>query len=63
MPERGEITVREAGRLGGLRTRDRHGPEHFERIGRLGGSKVKRWIEAGQKAEAEGKRWETSETS
>jgi len=31
------MTVEEAGRRGGKRTLARHGPEFFERIGRLGG--------------------------
>lgn len=29
----------EAGRKGGLTTKRRHGPEFFERIGRIGGKK------------------------
>lgn len=35
---RGEITVREAGRRGGTKVRERHGIEHFKRIGHLGGT-------------------------
>ena len=34
---RKKLTKAEAGRLGGLRTKQRHGPEHFRRAGKLGG--------------------------
>ena len=33
-----ELTVREAGSLGGKATRDRHGPEHYQRMGSKGGN-------------------------
>jgi general stress protein YciG len=32
-----EMTVREAGRKGGTKVRDTHGPEFFQEIGRKGG--------------------------
>jgi hypothetical protein len=32
-----KLTRAEAGRLGGLRTKQRHGTEHFRRAGKLGG--------------------------
>ena len=35
-PER-QLTKAEAGRLGGLRTKEKHGNEHFRRAGSLGG--------------------------
>jgi general stress protein YciG len=35
-PQR-KLTKAEAGRLGGLRTKQRHGPEHFRQAGRKGG--------------------------
>jgi len=38
---RTEMTVREAGRRGGLATKRKHGPEHYERIGRIGGASTK----------------------
>lgn len=38
------MTVREAGRLGGTRTKERHGPEFYRRVGSQGGQKVKRLI-------------------
>ena len=34
---RKKLTKAEAGRLGGLRTKQRHGTEHFRRAGSLGG--------------------------
>jgi uncharacterized protein len=46
--ELGTLTVRDAGRLGGLTTAKRHGPQFYEEIGRKGGQKVKRLIEAGK---------------
>ncbi len=48
------MTVREAGRKGGLRTSQTHGHEFYQQIGHLGGikggPKVKQLIEAGKKA-------------
>lgn len=38
---RGEMTVREAGRLGGTRLKEKRGREFFADIGRLGGAKVR----------------------
>jgi len=32
-----EMTVREAGRKGGMTVRDKHGPDFFREIGRKGG--------------------------
>jgi len=40
--ERGEMTVREAGRKGGRATKARHGPEFYEEIGRKGGTTTKK---------------------
>ena len=42
MPERGGMTVREAGRKGGRTTKERHGPKFYETIGRKGGQTTKR---------------------
>ena len=36
-PPKKKLTKAEAGRLGGLRTKQRHGTEHFRRAGSLGG--------------------------
>ncbi|MCL6519358.1 MAG: Em GEA1 (EM1) [Armatimonadota bacterium] len=48
------MTVREAGRKGGLRTSQTHGHEFYQSIGHKGGikggPKVKQLIEAGKKA-------------
>jgi hypothetical protein len=35
-----KLTKAEAGRLGGLRTKQRHGTEHFRRAGRLGAAAI-----------------------
>ncbi len=37
MPEKGALTVKEAGRKGGQKTKARHGPQHYKRIGKMGG--------------------------
>lgn len=47
--EKRQMTVSEAGRKGGETTSRRHGPEFYEEIGRKGGQKVKRLIEAGKR--------------
>ena len=41
MPDKGGMTVREAGRKGGKATKARHGPEFYETIGRKGGETTK----------------------
>ena len=41
MPDKGDMTVREAGRKGGRTTRERHGHEFYEAIGRKGGRTTK----------------------
>lgn len=41
MADRGEMTVREAGRKGGRATKARHGPEFYQTIGRKGGETTK----------------------
>lgn len=52
--EQTPVTVREAGKKGGMRTSETHGREFYEEIGRKGGEKggpkVKSLIEAGKKA-------------
>jgi len=48
-----DITVSEAGRLGGLKggcsTKDRYGREFYEHIGHKGGQKVKKLIRASKR--------------
>lgn len=39
------LTVREAGRKGGTTTAQRHGREHYERIGALGGQRVRELVD------------------
>ncbi len=48
----GEMTVAEAGRLGGERTAETHGREFYEEIGHKGGQRVKELIEEGKQAES-----------
>lgn len=38
-PRKRKMTRAEAGRKGGLTTKQRHGDDHFSKIGRLGGKK------------------------
>ncbi|MCL2476170.1 KGG domain-containing protein [Candidatus Bathycorpusculum sp.] len=49
--KRGKMTVEEAGRLGGEKTAETHGPEFYSEIGHKGGQKVKRLIEEGKELE------------
>jgi len=46
---KGDITVKEAGRRGGNMTKKRHGHEFYEKIGHMGGQKVKDLIERGKR--------------
>ncbi len=46
---KGDITVKEAGRRGGNMTKKRHGHEFYEKIGHMGGQKVKDLIEKGKR--------------
>ena len=41
MAEKGAMTVKEAGRRGGVSTKKRHGPEFYQRIGKQGGETTK----------------------
>ncbi len=56
---KGEMTVSEAGRLGGEKTAETHGREFYEEIGQKGGEKggqrVKTLIEEGKEHEKEQK--------
>jgi general stress protein YciG len=47
---KGQMTVAEAGRKGGLTVRDERGHEFYEEIGRKGGHKVRDLIAAGKRA-------------
>jgi len=53
--QRGEISVREAGRRGGQTTSQTHGREFYEEIGQKGGQKVRELIRRGQEAERSGR--------
>ncbi len=48
---KGKMTVEEAGRMGGERTAETHGPEFYSKIGSKGGQKVRRLIMEGKKHE------------
>ncbi len=39
MPEKGDISVREAGRRGGSKVREKYGSEFYQKIGKVGGKK------------------------
>ena len=56
MPEekrKGKMTVEEAGRMGGEKTSETHGEEFYSEIGRKGGQKVRKLIQAGKEHEQE----------
>ncbi len=50
---KGKMTVEEAGRMGGEKTAQTHGPEFYSEIGSKGGQKVRRLIEEGKAHEEE----------
>ena len=50
MARKGNMTVREAGRKGGLTTSRKYGPEFYEEIGHKGGQKVKNLINKGKQS-------------
>jgi uncharacterized protein len=53
--KKGEMTVEEAGRMGGHKggekVKEKYGPEFYSKIGHKGGQKVKELIEKGEEAE------------
>lgn len=50
---KGDMTVREAGHLGGEKVKEERGPEFFSEIGHKGGQKVRELIEEGKQAMGE----------
>ncbi len=52
----GSLSVREAGKKGGDVTAARHGRAHYQRIGVLGGARLRLLLEAGKEAEAREKK-------
>ena len=55
-PKAGDMTVEEAGRLGGEKVKAERGGEFFSEIGHKGGQRVKELIEEGKQAEADTKK-------
>ena len=51
--KKGKMTVAEAGRMGGLKTSETHGPEFYSEIGSKGGQKVRKLIDEGKEHEEE----------
>jgi uncharacterized protein len=51
--KKGKMTVGEAGRMGGVKTAETHGPEFYSEIGHKGGQKVRRLIREGKRHEEE----------
>lgn len=51
--KRGKMTVEEAGRKGGEKTAETHGPEFYSEIGSKGGQRVRRLIQEGKAREEE----------
>ena len=51
--KKGKMTVAEAGRMGGLKTSETHGPEFYSEIGSKGGQKVRKLIKEGKEHEEE----------
>jgi general stress protein YciG len=51
--KKGKMTVAEAGRMGGEKTSETHGPEFYSEIGSKGGQKVRKLIEEGKEHEEE----------
>jgi general stress protein YciG len=51
MPDKGAMTVREAGRKGGRATKARHGPEFYEAIGRKGVQRVRQLVQQAKRAQ------------
>lgn len=50
MEPKGQMSVSEAGRKGGMKVRDSYGVEFYEEIGKKGGNKVRELIEEGKRA-------------
>jgi general stress protein YciG len=49
----GQMTVREAGKKGGMTTSREYGPEFYHEIGTKGGHRVRELIEEGKRAQGQ----------
>jgi len=49
--KKGKMTVGEAGKKGGKTTLKKYGPSFYQDIGKKGGNKVKKLIEAGKRTQ------------
>jgi general stress protein YciG len=49
--DKGNMTVREAGRMGGEARKEEFGPEGYSEVGHKGGQRTKELIEEGKAAE------------
>jgi uncharacterized protein len=45
----GSKVMQRMGRKGGTTTKERHGEEHYKKIGKMGGQKVRELVERGKK--------------
>lgn len=52
MKDNGKMTMAEAGRKGGMTTKQRHGHEYYVGIGKKGGAKVRELIDLARQKEA-----------
>lgn len=53
MADKGQMTVREAGKKGGTTTSREYGPEFYHEIGTKGGHRVRELIEEGKRSQGE----------
>ncbi len=60
---KGEMTVSEAGHMGGEKTAETHGKEFYKDIGHKGGQRERELVEEGKEAERAGAKRRTSESN
>lgn len=52
--ERGQMTVQEAGKMGGEKRKQELGPEGYSELGHMGGQRVSELVQQGKEAEGNG---------